>query len=380
MGCQITFGILKECSKKTQKTIIIILEKKHIDSLNSIEIDSLKIRIPLHLVEILDSNIIDKYVSINYNSGELDEEPKVRNWLLKDFKGYSTRWQIRDFKLEKGRSRKFLTILLNSKILEENYFNGISKNNIENVYDKLIKMNVAHFSYNSFLGSECTDIDFKKDIHNSYFIESIPVLVSHAKPSHLSGRGVRPFKKKDNMGIQWSDRKGATLQNPYLKMYHKSIELNNKSTEFKDEYLRDLDVSNIIRVEFTIKSMKHLRKFDINSQKLIDLLNLSQETKSIMLHNIVNTHLMSRKIKAEKPIGKISPTDVMLYNALDIISKRTYMNKNMIIDSMLENFKSKTAKSRGKKRLNNIWDTYVQMQEHTKKKEKMITLFDAICW
>ena len=52
----------------------------------------------------------------------------------------------------------------------------------------------------------------------------------------------------------------------------------------------------------------------------------------------------------------------------------------MIIDSMLENFKSKTAKSRGKKRLNDIWDTYVQMQEHTKKKEKMITLFDAICW
>lgn len=56
------------------------------------------------------------------------------------------------------------------------------------------------------------------------------------------------------------------------------------------------------------------------------------------------------------------------------------MNKNMIIDSMLENIKNKTAKSRKKKKLNEIWNTYIQMQEHNKKKEKMISLFDAICW
>ena len=176
------------------------------------------------------------------------------------------------------------------------------------------------------------------------------------------------------------DRKGATLQNPYLKIYHKSIELNFNSKEFKDEYLAEIDLSNIIRVEFTIKSMKHLRKFKIESQKLIDLLNLSQNIKSAMLKDIINTHLMSRIVKAEKPIGKISPTGVVFYNALNIISKRTYMNKNMIIDSMLENIKNKTAKSRKKKKLNEIWNTYIQMQEHNKKKEKMISLFDAICW
>ena len=170
------------------------------------------------------------------------------------------------------------------------------------------------------------------------------------------------------------------MQNPYLKIYHKSIELNFNSKEFKDEYLAEIDLSNIIRVEFTIKSMKHLRKFKIQSQKLIDLLNLSQNIKSAMLKDIINTHLMSRIVKAEKPIGKISPTGVVFYNALNIISKRTYMNKNMIIDSMLENIKNKTAKSRKKKKLNEIWNTYIQMQEHNKKKEKMISLFDAICW
>lgn len=365
---------------KNSKTKIIILEKKHIDSLNIIEIDSLKLRIPFHEVKILDSNINDKYVIVNCVSGEIDGDPIVRNWLVKVHKGYSIKWQIRDISLERGRCKKFLTILLSSKILEGNYFGGISNNNIKNIYDKLIKMNVAYFSYDVFLCSECTDIDFKKDIKNHYFIESIPILVKHAKPSHLSGRGVRSFKKNNNKGIQWSDRKGATLQNPYLKIYHKSIELNFNSKEFKDEYLAEIDLSNIIRVEFTIKSMKHLRKFKIQSQKLIDLLNLSQNIKSAMLKDIINTHLMSRIVKAEKPIGKISPTGVVFYNALNIISKRTYMNKNMIIDSMLENIKNKTAKSRKKKKLNEIWNTYIQMQEHNKKKEKIISLFDAICW
>ena len=97
---------------KNSKTKIIILEKKHIDSLNIIEIDSLKLRIPFHEVKILDSNINDKYVIVNCVSGEIDGDPIVRNWLVKVHKGYSIKWQIRDISLERGRCKKFLTILL----------------------------------------------------------------------------------------------------------------------------------------------------------------------------------------------------------------------------------------------------------------------------
>ena len=140
---------------KNSKTKIIILEKKHIDSLNIIEIDSLKLRIPFHEVKILDSNINDKYVIVNCVSCEIDGDPIVRNWLVKVHKGYSIKWQIRDISLERGRCKKFLTILLSSKVLEGNYFGGISNNNIKNIYDKLIKMNVAYFSYDVFLCSWC---------------------------------------------------------------------------------------------------------------------------------------------------------------------------------------------------------------------------------
>ena len=370
----------KESVLKNSKTKIIILEKKHIDSLKTIEIDSLKLRIPFDLVEVLDSRINDKYVSINCSSGEMDGEPIVRNWLVKEFKGYSTRWQIRDLKLEKGRSRKFITVLLNSKILEENYFEGLTINNHKNVYQKLISMEVAFFEYDSFINAECTDIDFRKDIKTTMFRDSIPMLVSSARASHLSGTGVRAFKKKDNLGVQWSDRKGATLKNPYLKIYHKTIELDNNSIEFKKNYLTDLDISNITRVEFTLKDKKHLLKYEVKSQKFIDLLKLSQEKKTSILSKIVNIHLMPRFIKPEKPIKKITPSDMMLYNSLYLLSNKMYLNKYRAVESLLTNIKNKTAKSRAKKKLEHIYDTYVQMQDKSKKKEKMISLFDAICW
>ena len=118
----------------------------------------------------------------------MDGEPIVRNWLVKEYKGYSTRWQIRDLKLEKGRSRKFITVLLNSKILEENYFEGLTIKNHKNVYQKLISMEVAFFEYDSFINAECTDIDFRKDIKTTMFRDSIPMLVSSARASHLSER------------------------------------------------------------------------------------------------------------------------------------------------------------------------------------------------
>ena len=328
----------------------------------------------------LDSRINDEYVSINCNTAEYDGEPVVRNWLVKEFRGYSTRWQIRYQNLVRGMPKKVLTILMSSKILEENYFEGLSIDNHKNVYQKLISMEVAFFEYDSFINAECTDIDFKKDIKTTMFRDSIPMLVSSARTSHLSGTGIRSFQKKENMGVQWSDRKGATLKNPYLKIYHKTIELENNSVEFKNEYLFDFNISNIVRVEFTIKNNKHLKKYGIQSQKFIDLLKLSQEKKTSILEETINIHLMPRFIKPDRPLKQITPSDIMLFNSLYILSNKMYLNKYRAVDYLLTNIKDKTAKSRAKKKLEHIYDTYVQMQDKSKKKEKMISLFDAICW
>ena len=70
----------------------------------------------------------------------------------------------------------------------------------------------------------------------------------------------------------------------------------------------------------------------------------------------------------------------MLYNSLYLLSDKMYLNKYRAVESLLTNNRNKTAKSRAKKKLEHIYDTYVQMQDKSKKKEKMISLFDAICW
>ena len=278
----------------------------------------------------------------------MDGEPIVRNWLVKEFKGYSTRWQIRYQNLERGMPKKFLTILMSSKILEENYFEGLSIDNHKNVYQKLISMKVAFFDYDSFINAECTDIDFRKDIKTTMLRDLIPMLVSSARTSHLSGTGIRSFQKKENMGVQWSDRKGATLKNPYLKIYHKTIELNNNSIEFKNEYLFDFNISNIVRAEFTLKDKKHLRKYNIQSQKFIDLLKLSQEKKTSILSKIVNIHLMPRFIKPDRPLKQLSPTDLIFYNMLCYFSNRGYMSRDRAIQLALNNILDKSAKSKKK--------------------------------
>lgn len=319
-------------------------------------------------------------MAINLDSGEYDGKPEPRNWIKKECVGYSIKFMIARLILDKGCAYKFLILLLSSKILEDDYFQGITELNIKKVYDSLIKMEVANFTFEDFINGECTDVDFKKDFKTQVFRESISELLKNAKPSHLSGRGARAFKKQDNLGVQWSDRRGATPQNPYLKIYHKTIELNSKSEKFKNKYLFSKDISDIVRIEFTIKNARHFKKYNISRMKLINILNLSQTSKSAILNDIVNIHLMPRIIRPVKPKNQITPTDVIIYNSLSILSQRTPMNKDRLIDSLLYNIKSKVTRCRKKKLLNHIWDTYVQMEDSTKNKEKIISLFDAICW
>ena len=89
---------------------------------------------------------------------------------------------------------------------------------------------------------------------------------------------------------------------------------------------------------------------------------------------------MPRFIKPDRPFKQLSPTDLIFYNMLCYFSNRGYMSRDRAIQLALNNILDKTARSRAKKKLEHIYDTYVQMQDKSKKKEKMISLFDAICW
>ena len=246
--------------------------------------------------------------------------------------------------------------------------------------------NVCKFSYKDFLNGYCTDIDFKKDIIHTEFSKAISLLNTMSKEHKQYAKGVKMFAQKDNVGIQWSDRNRATISNPYLKLYNKQIELtcNDKSIPFTETYLRGVDLTNRIRIEYTIKNKKHLNKMGVECQKLYSLLQLDQEQKNKMLESVVKCHLLPRVNDFEKPKSSISRIDLMIYNLMCTVQELSpFYNREKIIQVCLKGMgemKGKKAKYEMKKKATFIYDTFVQTTSKSKENDELGNLFDALMW
>jgi hypothetical protein len=363
---------------------------KNIETLETIEIDSLKLRIPYDQITIVNSLIIDKIGVYNVETGEEIEEPKARNWYRVEKQNnisqklYSYKWDIQQITLEKGRAFKYLCVQVNSKVLHQHYFKGISLDTIKLVYKQLMNEKVVSFSLQTFLNSDCTDIDFKKDIINEHFRTAVTTLNDLSKPFKQYGKGANAFMQKDNLGIEWSNRRTASPSNPYLKLYHKGLQcvMSKDMKPYYNEYLKrgPETIQDRIRIEYTIKNKKHLQKWGVNSQKLIDLLKLDQAKKNEMLEGIVKHHLLPRVAPIIKPETDLKPTDMMLYKSMSGWSDNSLHSRDMIIKEMTIDIHPKQRRSESKKKLENLWDTYIQMRTKAKENESLTHLFSALCW
>mgnify|MGYP000415585683 CR=1 FL=1 len=138
-----------------------IVEKSNTES--NTEIDSLKIRIPTDKIQITDSKLIGTKITILEETAEVLREFKD-NALKFSNNGISTRFAIETMPIDsRGRTVEFLTILVNSKLLKSRYLEGITKENIREVYNEIQNYNVVKFSFAAFMQGACTDIDFKTD-------------------------------------------------------------------------------------------------------------------------------------------------------------------------------------------------------------------------
>lgn len=363
---------------------------KNIETLNTIEIDSLKLRIPYDQITIVNSLIIDKIGVYNVETGEELEEPTPRNWYRVEKQNewgnklYSYKWDIQQITLEKGRAFKYLCVQVNSKVLHQHYFKGISLDTIKLVYKQLMNEKVVSFSLETFLNSDCTDIDFKKDVINEHFRKAVTTLNDMSKPFKQYGKGANAFMKKDNLGIEWSNRRTATPSNPFLKLYHKGLQcvMHKDMKQYYNEYLKNSSdtIQDRIRIEYTIKNKKHLTKFGVCSQKLIDLLKLTQEQKNEMLEQIVKHHLLPRVLPVIKPSTDLKPNDMIHYTAMSMLLDNTMFGKELIINSLVKNINPASRKSESKKRLEDLWNTYIQMRTKAKENESLTDLFSALCW
>jgi len=318
-------------------------------TIGCISIDSFKIRIPVNLVKII-SPSLSKWILVNESTGEIAKDYNRKEFCKLENIRYALETQI----TSNQKPMPFLIILINSKVLKKNYFDGITTDNVKQIYKEIINQQIVEFSFKDFYNSECTDVDFKMDFKNRNLLKSIRSLKKHAKPSTKKGYGFKSFERNNNVGIEFSDRKTTAFKtNPYLKIYDKEIELNNKSLEFSDQHLKEYDYKDLGRIETTVKNKKHFKSLGYNKTTLEYILKASKAKKQLILRKALNAHLEPR-VKQMNQDKDIKPVDMIIINTM-LLSMQANMSFEVYRENVLTGINCKVSKSRKRKWLNDLY-------------------------
>ena len=357
---------------------------------NKISIDSLKIRIPIENVKIINKQLTD-YLQPCFLSKETGEiiikEKEFKRQALKiEYNGIKVHYSIVKIKTQrsnfvKGNSnsgKEYLVVLLPSKVLKEPYFDGITAENIETIYNELMKHKVVNFTLETLLNSSCTDVDFKRDllIKEEEYNKLLSELRFNTIKSSKLGKGHIPPKKGN--GIQWSKREYSTPGNPFIKFYDKKIELNENSHEFANKYLTNINYNDLIRQETTVKNKDHFRKLGIEDTSLESLLNLTDEQKENIMQTALKKQIEPRTRQIKEKVG-LSPTETtdyyFLINMLKIgISIETIKYQSTISIS------HRNSKKDRQNKLQWIYDKHIKENNIYKTDINMANIFKQINW
>ena len=131
------------------------------------KVDSGKISIQLSKCEII-HEMLNDMMNVTYTSistGEVYDEEKIsgKPFTLENKKDgtYARVWVEPQMNYVNGKavSEMFVSILINSKHLHKNYFKGITKNTLFDLYTYIMSLNLFKCSYNDFQYSRFNDVD-----------------------------------------------------------------------------------------------------------------------------------------------------------------------------------------------------------------------------
>ena len=263
------------------------------------KIDSLKLRIlKSELKKItLPYNLNAKIISIYADSGEIIDtnQQGIKDKLNTLKLSNDNNVTALSIAIESIRTsliqREYITLKITSKLLKERYYQGINLQTINNVKEYLNSVGVG-ITIEQILKSEVTDIDICKDFtlkYNEYnlLINKIKI---NTKASQEQNKGYNIFNQKDNKGIEFSSRKKATPNNPFLKIYNKFLDSNSiKHSEFFKHYNIETE-TNLHRIECTLKNKKHFEKYNLKNT-LETFMALKQEELRDIIYSITSAHL-----------------------------------------------------------------------------------------
>ncbi len=281
-------------------------------------IDSLRIRIPLSKCEVMDSELNSIQHLISAKTGEILES-KLNTKRFISNTGITTTISITKELISWNQFELHVVILVNSKSLKQDYFKGINKSTLKQVYEYIIGLDVVKFSFQAFKQAQCTDIDVKADIicTDSEMQGTFNVLNAGSKEYKQMDRGVKSSWSKGNKMIQFNKRQNTDfIRAPFLKIYAKSLELEFNSGEFALNHLNEIP-QDTWRIEFTIKNKKHLNTLNMPNT-LGELVECSNEQFESAYQTSMRAVLNARIRKDRLVSTDISPKDIPMINAIII--------------------------------------------------------------
>lgn len=273
-----------------------------------------------------------------------------------------------NFETKEKVQTKFISLTVSSKLLKERYFEGITKNNIELLYNEFIAFNVFKCSFETFMSGYISDVDICINRYSNSpqcFNDSLNVLTAQCgnKAKHL-----HHVNESLNLGLAFNKRDFAKPSLPFIKFYHKEYELLSKSIEFYNCYLKknyENEIKNLTRIEVTIKNYDHkkrLDKYGICSQfkTLEEYFNLTAKE----LYNVVVFSINSYiETKPRQKAPNLSPTDHVIYELMQNCILKGFDFKTLLC--IVESFdggsvkSTEVARSRMRKKIKDLFDLLI---------------------
>lgn len=247
----------------------------------------------MNYVNLIDSELTDEYASLNISTSELSDFCQPFKLKYK-FKGVEYFFSVRNYKIN-GVVDKYLTMIINSKMLRESYFEGLTISNIRIIYEDILSFKLFKISFYDFLNrSFATDVDFFLDYfqEDSKYHKDIEAFKQLTPYTQKRDRG---YKLYDG-GIEWNERDSSTYANPFVKIYHKELELWSENNRFSEAYLVDSDITDRKRFEVNVKGKNELKKCGITKSSLAWVLSSSQQLRYKLMANSMGRVLDSSKI------------------------------------------------------------------------------------
>lgn len=350
---------------------------------NKPTIDSLSVWIDKKKCKIIDTRLTSQTTKIYIDTGEVDND-------ITPPKPLSIESQCKTIRVRAGlkqiAQREYIHITITAKMLKENYFQGITKNNIEQIYKTFIEQKIFICTYETFLNGIANDID----ICINYYIEeydNFKKLINAFKKIVEKKNSINIYRDKKNdeekeinqnniQGIDIGNRQQANYKNPYIKIYFKYIELITRSKKFKNLYLKNTEIENLIRYEATIKNGKIIKRLANKGiikpfKTLKELLELEEKELKQFIEWSHKQYTKQTMITENK--GETTPTETIIQQLLKMVIEAEIYNTDEIIPIIKHQQinENKTTQRTNKQRIQNILNknikTLIKNDEETRK-------------